>query len=512
MQRISLSNFRVFKQETSFDLVPITILTGKNNSGKSSLFKALLLINELFESKNQFSISLNDKKNKPFKIINFNDAKNWFQSSDIIQFSIENERHSIQIVFNKSTDTLISVHDCTVINKENNSKILLSKRNNVVKVFVEKEFIPSLREKDNEKFSRLERRIRRDVKYLESLKNSDIKQDNSILKEIEELEQNIRKNRTSLDIVGKLEFDENFEGEVALQNKRSVEANFIGIIEACIHENLNSKLLRSEKEVIREIESNLRSSVTDIFSELIDKFEIDHLTPTRNLNSRIFLKDSFNEDIYKKIDFFFTNKPAIGTVEDVFLRHWMSKEKFDIGADLRYESIEGVAQKIEVFKENRWINIADMGFGIGQILLIIICILSKAIELRSYDWFSTRRSILLLMIEEPEGNLHPHFQSMIAELLSQAVKEFEINFLIETHSEYLIRKFQLMVARNELNREDILIYYFDKLTDKEDETKIKKIEIKGNGKLTDSFGEGFFDESDKHAMELFRLERLNQKK
>jgi AAA15 family ATPase/GTPase len=41
--KFGLSNFRVFKEHFDFELAPIMVLTGPNNSGKSSLTKALLL-------------------------------------------------------------------------------------------------------------------------------------------------------------------------------------------------------------------------------------------------------------------------------------------------------------------------------------------------------------------------------------------------------------------------------------------------------------------------------------
>lgn len=41
-----LENFRVFKDYTWFDFAPITILVGPNNSGKSSLIKALMLMQD----------------------------------------------------------------------------------------------------------------------------------------------------------------------------------------------------------------------------------------------------------------------------------------------------------------------------------------------------------------------------------------------------------------------------------------------------------------------------------
>lgn len=46
---IGLKNIRVFKNWTEFDLSPITILTGTNDSGKSALQKALILLSNGFE-------------------------------------------------------------------------------------------------------------------------------------------------------------------------------------------------------------------------------------------------------------------------------------------------------------------------------------------------------------------------------------------------------------------------------------------------------------------------------
>ena len=45
IKKIGIQNFRIFKEFTEFELKPITILTGTNNSGKSSFTKLLLLLN-----------------------------------------------------------------------------------------------------------------------------------------------------------------------------------------------------------------------------------------------------------------------------------------------------------------------------------------------------------------------------------------------------------------------------------------------------------------------------------
>src|SRR5690606_27469609 len=44
IKKIGVENFRVFKEYTEFEIRPITLLTGPNNSGKSSFTKLLLLL------------------------------------------------------------------------------------------------------------------------------------------------------------------------------------------------------------------------------------------------------------------------------------------------------------------------------------------------------------------------------------------------------------------------------------------------------------------------------------
>ena len=58
ISEISLENFRVFKNKCSFELAPITILTGANSSGKSSVIKALNLMKDFYdEDENSFSFN-----------------------------------------------------------------------------------------------------------------------------------------------------------------------------------------------------------------------------------------------------------------------------------------------------------------------------------------------------------------------------------------------------------------------------------------------------------------------
>ena len=92
------------------------------------------------------------------------------------------------------------------------------------------------------------------------------------------------------------------------------------------------------------------------------------------------------------------------------------------------------------------------------------------------------------------------------ELIDQdACREYNIHFVIETHSEYLIRKLQLLVSGHvngvNVDRSMVSIYYINSADDKSKQ-KVKKIEICSDGYLDDSFGEGFYDEATRLSRQL----------
>jgi hypothetical protein len=148
----------------------------------------------------------------------------------------------------------------------------------------------------------------------------------------------------------------------------------------------------------------------------------------------------------------------------------------------------------------------DYGFGYTQIASLIFRISELALKkhVPDIDFFSHEPTILIL--EEPESNLHPKFQSILADILVDAADTFQIQFIIETHSEYLIRKLQYLTAIKTVKPEDSVIYYFHEPGKVPvGEKQVKKIEILEDGSLSDEFGPGFFDEAANWELELLRL-------
>lgn len=147
-------------------------------------------------------------------------------------------------------------------------------------------------------------------------------------------------------------------------------------------------------------------------------------------------------------------------------------------------------------------NITDVGFGISQVLPIVLEICNSAYKKRKNP-----KSMLndIIMIEQPELHLHPAAQASLADLLTIGVLcNSKSRIIVETHSEHLISKLQVLIAdpKCKLTNEMIQILYVDK-----DETGcsfIKKMSIKENGKFETEWPSDFFDQGYQLSLQLMR--------
>ena len=158
-----------------------------------------------------------------------------------------------------------------------------------------------------------------------------------------------------------------------------------------------------------------------------------------------------------------------------------------------------------MIKNKQKINICDFGVGSNRILPIILTIINS-LNLAIYKDEIVGLTPKTFIIEEPESNLHPKLQSKFADFLIDAAYKFNIQFIIETHSEYLIRKLQYWTASKVLKPEDTVIYYFnDPAKIRKDQNQVEVINILNDGSLSSDFGPGFFDEAISWKLELLKI-------
>jgi predicted ATPase len=61
----------------------------------------------------------------------------------------------------------------------------------------------------------------------------------------------------------------------------------------------------------------------------------------------------------------------------------------------------------------------------------------------------------ILILEQPEIHLHPSVQTGLADVFIDAVKTRKVQIILESHSEYLLRRLQRRIAEEKVSQEDM---------------------------------------------------------
>lgn len=579
ISKIGFNNFRVFDQVTEFDLSRINILTGTNGSGKSSIFKGLML---LFESL---------KRSKSFQNLNFNLGENKLGS---FKNSINSEEKYDKIIFEFELDYttkfksyVAGLEDRNTIfddiitlsfhygsdNQNGDLKIFAvshsNKNNTNSKTTEKKEILAYVKFQENEgdntymrinfqnfieRITQLgidpknpekkgflkspDRNLRqnwmyntKDVNYynLFNLQNGLFKEENiiKILNNSNNTEYDVNApkfqdffaNFSHLTIDEESLDEENYmrnifpnrKFEDAFLRYFSYQTNFDTEVylgdQHWMHESINEYIPELEGKLLDYLNPELisifeiiKGSLDTIFSDF-KSFEFYYIAAFRGIPQRIYLFQENDTIIHRFINEIWIKK--LPKHKSEYLDLWV--KNFGIADKVDFELVENVGVVISFIKNNNKTNIADMGYGVTQIFPLIIGVLMNS---KTTQNFETNPPLNFLLIEEPESNLHPALQSKLGDFFIDAIKKFDVKLIIETHSEYLIRKLQYGVAEKKINPQDVNLYYFNNPKTKSenvDKEIVRKINIQDNGFLDGEFGPGFFDVSDELYLDLFSL-------
>ena len=268
------------------------------------------------------------------------------------------------------------------------------------------------------------------------------------------------------------------------------------------------RIKAARKDLLQE-EDKMRKSQEDL-KALLNSFKIEYITAHAANQNTIYNTADRNDYIAQTVHGFVRAKIARGQKEYTFVTDWM--RKFGVGHDFDVISIDGEAYRVKIKDEdNSIVNLADKGMGSIQLMILLLCLATILREYEPQNIVALKESDQLryptIIIEEPEQNLHPKVQSQLADLFLYLNKEYHCKFVVETHSEYLIRKTQVLVAREGYedeasmkNNNPFKVYYFD--GEKKDKPYYS-MEYRTDGKFSNEFGTGFFDTASNLAFELF---------
>ncbi|MCZ0941736.1 MAG: DUF3696 domain-containing protein [Gammaproteobacteria bacterium] len=91
-------------------------------------------------------------------------------------------------------------------------------------------------------------------------------------------------------------------------------------------------------------------------------------------------------------------------------------------------------------------GLTDVGFGVSQVLPALVLL-----------YYVPQGSTVLM--EQPEIHLHPAVQAGLADLMLNVAQTRELQILVESHSEHLMRRLQRRVAEGSASATDVKLYF-----------------------------------------------------
>ena len=490
MRQIGFKNFRKFEDLPLLDLNPITILVGENNAGKSTVVKAILSVLDFLNS-TYFDI---DRTDKDKSILNqyFYFNKSYFAHIGTFKRALYNKAENSTIHFTLTLDNLkfgIDIagdidDDEAICGKIDRISMNIIKWNiDITFDFKNDDICAIFNKTPSELFI-----YQKDIVHLHGKSSKTVK------KEIDK-------------------YFASIPDDAEIHTKITGNSGMIGgpLID-CLLYRLTDKIVSTiepetrerEKEANSLFSSGLTVNMKKFFkanNRILSRFgllglpfsfsydlNVEYIYAHAVTQTVIYSAKDTNDYFVKTIHEFANLRIQRSSDAYKFIIKWM--KEFNIGVEYEIKSVGGEAHIVKIYAEDKsCVNLADKGMGSIQLMILLFRLATKIAERMSHGRF--RRENTTVIVEEPEQNLHPMLQSKLADLFFELISEYDFKFLIETHSEYLIRKTQLIVntkfnSEEKLSKNPFKVYYFPSEGDP------YAMEYRPDGKFSNKFGSGFF--------------------
>ena len=511
MRQIGFNNFRKFQSFPPIDLSPISIFVGENNAGKSTVVKAILALLDFLNTRYfEFDRRKEDKSilehqfyfNKSyfahigtFKRALYNGAKD-----SCISFSITLDEHrfDIDIVGNRNDEEAISgrITKLKVLILQYNVELTFDFDHDNIHALFHNAPTP-LYDVENEGpgFRIYGEKELTSKEYFQSMPND-------------------------------IEFDVPITGQTGMIGGPLLGMlmdRFISKIEVVAYPEEAARRAKARKQDIKPIEGINKEALSFIkknrdflcrgsfrwpFMRYYDLSEsdVEYIYAHAVTQTVIYSAKDTNDYFVKTIHEFANQRVGKTGKIHSFISKWM--QEFNIGVDYEINSVGGEAHIVKIVgKDGQKVNLADKGMGSIQMMILLFRLATKMSELR--QGVRSSRNGTTIIVEEPEQNLHPMLQSKLADLFYTLNQDFGFSFIIETHSEYLIRKTQVIVGDKYKTEEDLKknpfkVYYFPA-----DGVPYDMV-YTTSGLFKEKFGDGFINEAGRLHMTV--LKNANENK
>jgi AAA15 family ATPase/GTPase len=499
MRKIKIENFRSLKMTEAIEIKPITLLFGKNGSGKSSFISAIQFLGlNLFPVKRDTTFLLDLDSN----LMNFTETVFQKDSNNDINFYYEdsntNLSFNITVAFSRDKNGK-NLNRIEIEHIDNGITLSLypNKKNNISLKKEIKEIWDSMEKiSPSDIFERLNNpNIKKELFYQRNSPNKNISIDrNWIFTEKSFNDSKIKKFFSYLDILPFFTTNDTSTYKDNLFNYLEIDGEIRKKIEEILQVFIHFIPSTARRLLLGWHIPAIREKVRGSYPLIGGRFnQGDYYGCLSILDSEVESENIYDEgkfipNLYEHIN---DALQKLTLAKKIYL-----KKKNGYGS-LFIQDMNDVEH-----------NLSNTSSGLIHILPIIIY--SYYSQYYYEQQFGLDHSlgkymisespvIDTLIIEQPELHLHPSLQTKLAEFISEG----KGTYIIETHSEHIVRKLQVLIAKGKLKKEEVAVYYFDK-DDKTGITSIREMKLDERGRFLDDWPPGFFDTDTELALEFFR--------
>jgi predicted ATPase len=504
LKTFGITNFKVFGEKQKFELAPITLIYGPNSGGKSSIIQALLLLKQSIEAPmNQgirdrvlipkgLDVDLGQSKSIHHKH-SFDNPISFevglsipqalakvhasaFETNDEITTTLRFEQR--QESARAKLPTLAQITYCALREGRQSLNLTLARGSKPIKS-------PTGDELDLEDTSELDKPLC----FFSFQKMDEIRSFNEFLK-LAPTSKYEANPGNSFGLENTTEEKHKNRYQVGFRPSASGKTNYLPA-------TVRNLAKREGFQSIIDSPSRVMSQIARVFNLHFES--MSYLGPLRSRPKRLYeLSQQYHGSIGSsgeyavealKTDMHMDSAEEESVIE--FVNSWLAT--FEIPYTVAVEEIgDEVLGDLAMLKlkDNRtgiWVSATDVGFGIGQLLPVII---EGALAVRANNSTGREKTIC---VEQPEIHLHPRLQANVADFLIATANLNSCQWVIETHSEALILRVQKRIREGKLLAKNVSVVFVEPTG--ESGSRILNIRLDEHGNFLDEWPGGFFEET-----------------